>query len=162
MLLLSFDPLRAIVLVNRLPLVLVPDGAGSIIGSLAKRVRCGLAEEEDSVFGSERSSSERQQTSSETGTPGTPKGSNQKLNNPDDDVPNETSGAGDRPVLAPSLAYRTLQAGSKAFGSFGSNEDRYKCADSNADVASGAKGVQDEDANGFSSANRSDDGSDDE
>jgi len=80
--------------------VLVPDGAGSIIGSLAKRVRCGLAEEEDSVFGSERSSSERQQTSSETGTPGTPKGSNQKLNNPDDDVPNETSGAGDRPVLA--------------------------------------------------------------
>uniref|UniRef100_A0A7S1V206 Uncharacterized protein n=1 Tax=Grammatophora oceanica TaxID=210454 RepID=A0A7S1V206_9STRA len=94
--LLNFDPLRAIVLRDRL-LVLVPDGADSILGSLAKRVRGGLAEVEDSVFGSEHSSSEQQQTSSETGTP---KGSNQKLNNPDDDVPNETSGAGDRPVLA--------------------------------------------------------------
>ncbi|KAL3793332.1 hypothetical protein HJC23_003842 [Cyclotella cryptica] len=49
--LLNFDPLRAIVLRDRL-LVLVPDGADSILITLEKRVRGGLAEIENDVFGS--------------------------------------------------------------------------------------------------------------
>mmetsp|Transcript_25339 Transcript_25339/g.45705 ORF Transcript_25339/g.45705 Transcript_25339/m.45705 type:complete len:673 (-) Transcript_25339:178-2196(-) len=49
--LLNFDPLRAIVLKDRL-LVLVPDGADSILIELEKRVRGGIAEYENQVFGS--------------------------------------------------------------------------------------------------------------
>ena len=48
--LLNFDPLRAIVLRDRL-LVLVPDGADSILIELERRVRGGIAEMEDQVFG---------------------------------------------------------------------------------------------------------------
>jgi magnesium transporter len=49
--LLNFDPLRAIVLRDRV-LVLVPDGADSILITLEKRVRGGLEEMENDVFGS--------------------------------------------------------------------------------------------------------------
>lgn len=49
--LLNFDPLRAIILRDRL-LVLVPEGADSILIKLEQRVRGGLAEVENSVFGS--------------------------------------------------------------------------------------------------------------
>jgi magnesium transporter len=48
--LLNFDPLRAIVLKDRL-LVLVPDGADSILIALEGRVRGGVAEMTDQVFG---------------------------------------------------------------------------------------------------------------
>jgi len=48
--LLNFDPLRAIVLRDRL-LILVPDGADSILIALERRVRGGIAEMEDQVFG---------------------------------------------------------------------------------------------------------------
>lgn len=50
--LLNFDPLRAIVLRDRL-LVLVPDGADSILESLANRIKGGLQDMEDAVFGTE-------------------------------------------------------------------------------------------------------------
>lgn len=50
--LLNFDPLRAIVLRDRL-LVLVPDGADSILIDLEARVKGGMAELEKSVFGDE-------------------------------------------------------------------------------------------------------------
>lgn len=49
--LLNFDPLRAIVLRDRV-LVLVPDGADSILITLEKRVRGGFEEMEKDVFGS--------------------------------------------------------------------------------------------------------------
>lgn len=49
-LLLNCDPLRAIVLRDRL-LVLVPDGADSILEMLGKRILGGREEMEDSVFG---------------------------------------------------------------------------------------------------------------
>ena len=52
--LLNFDPLRAIVLRDRL-LVLVPDGADSILIELERRVRGGIAEMEDQVFGRDSS-----------------------------------------------------------------------------------------------------------
>mmetsp|Transcript_30703 Transcript_30703/g.61500 ORF Transcript_30703/g.61500 Transcript_30703/m.61500 type:complete len:617 (+) Transcript_30703:1631-3481(+) len=48
--LLNFDPLRAIVLRDRV-LVLVPDGADSILIELEKRVRGGITEMENQVFG---------------------------------------------------------------------------------------------------------------
>eukprot|EP01082_Thalassiosira_pseudonana_P011408 g10216.t1 g10216 contig4:1453150-1453584(+) len=48
--LLNFDPLRAIVLRDRL-LILVPDGADSILIELEKRVRGGIVEMENQVFG---------------------------------------------------------------------------------------------------------------
>ncbi|KAL9191354.1 hypothetical protein ACHAXT_001060 [Thalassiosira profunda] len=48
--LLNFDPLRAVVLRDRL-LVLVPDGADSILIELERRVRGGIAEMENQVFG---------------------------------------------------------------------------------------------------------------
>ena len=48
--LLNFDPLRAIVLKDRL-LVLVPDGADSLLIALESRVRGGVAEMTDQVFG---------------------------------------------------------------------------------------------------------------
>ena len=48
--LLNFDPLRAVVLKDRL-LVLVPDGADSILIDLERRVRGGIAEMENQVFG---------------------------------------------------------------------------------------------------------------
>ncbi|KAL3781456.1 hypothetical protein ACHAW5_009647 [Stephanodiscus triporus] len=48
--LLNFDPLRAIVLKDRL-LVLVPDGADSILIALERRVRGGITEMTDQVFG---------------------------------------------------------------------------------------------------------------
>lgn len=48
--LLNFDPLRAIVLRDRL-LVLVPDGADSILITLEKRVRGGIDELENQIFG---------------------------------------------------------------------------------------------------------------
>jgi magnesium transporter len=48
--LLNFDPLRAIVLKDRL-LVLVPDGADSLLIALERRVRGGVAEMTDQVFG---------------------------------------------------------------------------------------------------------------
>jgi hypothetical protein len=48
--LLNFDPLRAIILRDRL-LILVPDGADSILVQLEQRVRGGTAELENSVFG---------------------------------------------------------------------------------------------------------------
>jgi magnesium transporter len=53
--LLNFDPLRAIVLRDRL-LVLVPDGADSILVALEKRVKGGFIEMENQVFGSEHDS----------------------------------------------------------------------------------------------------------
>ena len=53
--LLNFDPLRAIVLRDRL-LVLVPDGADSILVALEQRVKGGFAEMENQVFGSEHDS----------------------------------------------------------------------------------------------------------
>jgi magnesium transporter len=52
--LLNCDPLRAIVLRDRL-LVLVPDGADSILETLAKRIGGGREQLEDSVFGETRS-----------------------------------------------------------------------------------------------------------
>ena len=55
-LLLNFDPLRAIVLRDRL-LVLVPDGADQILETLAKRIKGGLRGMEASVFGDEQHSS---------------------------------------------------------------------------------------------------------
>mmetsp|Transcript_23077 Transcript_23077/g.50017 ORF Transcript_23077/g.50017 Transcript_23077/m.50017 type:complete len:632 (+) Transcript_23077:333-2228(+) len=48
--LLNFDPLRAIVLRDRL-LVLVPDGADSILISLERKLKGGIKELEKSVFG---------------------------------------------------------------------------------------------------------------
>jgi hypothetical protein len=48
--LLNFDPLRAIILRDRL-LVLVPDGADSLLVKVERRVRGGAAEVEDSIFG---------------------------------------------------------------------------------------------------------------
>lgn len=48
--LLNFDPLRAIILRDRL-LVLVPEGADSLLIKLENRVRGGSAEVENSVFG---------------------------------------------------------------------------------------------------------------
>lgn len=48
--LLNFDPLRAIILRDRL-LVLVPDGADSLLVNLERRVRGGSTEVEDSIFG---------------------------------------------------------------------------------------------------------------
>lgn len=48
--LLNFDPLRAIVLRDR-TIVLVPDGADSILNSLERRVRGGIQELENQVFG---------------------------------------------------------------------------------------------------------------
>ena len=58
--LLNFDPLRAIVLRDRL-LVLVPDGADSMLVNLEERVRGGRLQFEDSIFGSEtKSDSQRQ------------------------------------------------------------------------------------------------------
>lgn len=48
--LLNFDPLRAVILRDRL-LVLVPDGADSLLVDLEKRVRGGAREVERSVFG---------------------------------------------------------------------------------------------------------------
>ena len=51
--LLNFDPLRAIVLRDRL-LILVPDGADSILETLAKRIKGGMTEMEASVFGEEQ------------------------------------------------------------------------------------------------------------
>jgi hypothetical protein len=49
--LLNFDPLRAIILRDRL-LVLVPDGADSLLENLEHRVRGGSMEVENSIFGS--------------------------------------------------------------------------------------------------------------
>jgi hypothetical protein len=54
--LLNFDPLRAIILRDRL-LVLVPDGADSLITKLERRVRGGSSEIENSIFGDKGSSS---------------------------------------------------------------------------------------------------------
>ena len=51
--LLNFDPLRAIVLRDRL-LVLVPDGADSILISLEKKLKGGIKELEKSVFGEDK------------------------------------------------------------------------------------------------------------
>mmetsp|Transcript_9182 Transcript_9182/g.19597 ORF Transcript_9182/g.19597 Transcript_9182/m.19597 type:complete len:565 (-) Transcript_9182:40-1734(-) len=48
--LLNFDPLRAVVLKDRL-LVLVPDGADSLVRDLEKRVKGGIIEMENQVFG---------------------------------------------------------------------------------------------------------------
>lgn len=50
--LLNFDPLRALVLKDRL-LVVVPDGADSILMDLERRVKGGVAEVENQVFGTE-------------------------------------------------------------------------------------------------------------
>ncbi|KAL7462127.1 hypothetical protein ACHAXS_002518 [Conticribra weissflogii] len=47
--LLNFDPLRAVVLKDRL-LVLVPDGADSLVRGLEKRVKGGIIEMENQVF----------------------------------------------------------------------------------------------------------------
>ena len=55
--LLNFDPFRAIVLRDRL-LFLVPDGADEILTSLEKRVRGGVAEAENEVFGDSNNSLE--------------------------------------------------------------------------------------------------------
>ena len=46
----NFDPLRAIILRDRL-LVIVPDGADSLLADLERRVRGGIQEYEASVFG---------------------------------------------------------------------------------------------------------------
>jgi len=48
--LLNFDPLRAIIVRDRL-LVIVPDGADSLLVSLEQRVRGGVSEVENSIFG---------------------------------------------------------------------------------------------------------------
>jgi hypothetical protein len=50
--LLNFDPLRAIILRDRL-LVLVPDGADSLLVNLERRVRGGSTEVENSIFGND-------------------------------------------------------------------------------------------------------------
>ena len=46
----NFDPLRAIILRDRL-LVIVPEGADSLLVDLERRVRGGIQEYENSVFG---------------------------------------------------------------------------------------------------------------
>ena len=51
--LLNFDPLRAIVLRDRL-LVLVPDGADSILISLERKLKGGIKELEKSIFGEDK------------------------------------------------------------------------------------------------------------
>lgn len=48
--LLNFDPLRAVILRDRL-LVLVPDGADSVLETLEKRVRGGTMAEDSDIFG---------------------------------------------------------------------------------------------------------------
>ena len=58
--LLNFDPLRAIILRDRV-LVLVPDGADSILVELEKRIRGGFNEVEHSVFGDDESLDEMKQ-----------------------------------------------------------------------------------------------------
>ena len=50
MILCNFDPLRAIILRDRL-LVIVPEGADSLLVDLERRVRGGMEEYENSVFG---------------------------------------------------------------------------------------------------------------
>lgn len=66
--LLNFDPLRAIVLRDRL-LVIVPDGADSILIDLERRVRGGITEMENQVFGKERTHKTRSsEISSNDGT----------------------------------------------------------------------------------------------
>lgn len=49
--LLNFDPLRAIILRDRM-LIIVPDGADSVLHQIEKRVRGGQEEVENSIFGS--------------------------------------------------------------------------------------------------------------
>ncbi len=61
--LLNFDPLRAIVLRDRM-LLLVPDGADSILMNLERRVRGGIDEMEKQVFGEIPSSLEAEIASS--------------------------------------------------------------------------------------------------
>ena len=53
----NFDPLRAIILRDRL-LVIVPDGADSMLAELERRVRGGIEEYENSVFGDVEEESE--------------------------------------------------------------------------------------------------------
>ena len=53
----NFDPLRAIILRDRL-LVIVPEGADGLLVDLERRVRGGIEEVENSVFGDVASSSE--------------------------------------------------------------------------------------------------------
>lgn len=55
--LLNFDPLRAIIVRDRL-LVLVPEGADSLLIQLEQRVRGGIAGMENSIFGTPSESSE--------------------------------------------------------------------------------------------------------
>lgn len=50
MILCNFDPLRAIILRDRI-LVIVPDGADSLLIDLERRIRGGIQEYENSVFG---------------------------------------------------------------------------------------------------------------
>lgn len=66
--LMNFDPLRAIILKDRL-LVLVPDGADSILVQLEKRLRGGLETEKDMVDDSEVNGMENTQTNTDGDEP---------------------------------------------------------------------------------------------
>ncbi|KAL7460301.1 hypothetical protein ACHAXS_000762, partial [Conticribra weissflogii] len=65
--LLNFDPLRAVVLKDRL-LVLVPDGADSLVRDLEKRVKGGIIEMENQVFGRELEPEESENETLGTGS----------------------------------------------------------------------------------------------
>ncbi len=65
--LLNFDPLRAVVLKDRL-LVLVPDGADSLVRDLEKRVKGGIIEMENQVFGSDSKPEQSGKETSGTGS----------------------------------------------------------------------------------------------
>ena len=72
--LLNFDPLRAIVLRDRL-LVLVPDGADQILETLAKRLKGGMHGMEASVFGDEQQSSSAEDSNHPASLPAPPSAS---------------------------------------------------------------------------------------
>jgi len=65
---LNFDPLRAIVLTDRL-LVLVPDGADSLLGVCEERLRGGMKGMENEVFGDEHFIDSGHTAESEEGQP---------------------------------------------------------------------------------------------
>lgn len=76
--LLNFDPLRAVVLRDRL-LVLVPDGADSILVELERRLRGGINEMKNQVFGS-KSGLEEKSTSSQADDDASDKNSLRRIN----------------------------------------------------------------------------------
>ena len=108
--LLNFDPLRAIVLRDRL-LIIVPDGADSILNTLERRLRGGLDEVENEVFGVDDNEEGEDYTSNQisvdqlpSGTTGGPHDSKKEQDNYDilnkttdnDDLDNEWKDINDR------------------------------------------------------------------